>query len=160
VGRVIDAINEWNPDLTVIDEGGLGYGILDRLTEQRYKVKGVNFGWKSDKPEMWGNKRAEIWGAMREWLRNASIPDDDKLKTDFTAPQKKPNSAGTIFLEGKKEMKARGQASPDAADAVATTFAYQVAGRDGGMRKPLKDRISKTGGFSPFGGGSEGAWMS
>jgi hypothetical protein len=42
---------------------------------------------------------------------------------------KKPNSAGTIFLEGKKEMKARGQASPDAADAIAVTFAYPVASR-------------------------------
>ena len=31
VGRVIDAMEEYKPVLTVIDEGGLGYGILDRL---------------------------------------------------------------------------------------------------------------------------------
>jgi hypothetical protein len=43
---------------------------------------------------------------------------------------KKPNSAGTIFLEGKKEMKARGLASPDAADAIAVTFAFPVAHRE------------------------------
>jgi hypothetical protein len=42
---------------------------------------------------------------------------------------KKPNSAGTIFLEGKKEMKSRGLASPDAADAIAVTFAFPVASR-------------------------------
>ena len=47
VGRVIEAIEEFKPALTVIDEGGLGYGILDRLTEQRYKVRGVNFGNKA-----------------------------------------------------------------------------------------------------------------
>ena len=34
---MIDAIEEYRPALTVIDEGGLGYGILDRLKEQRYK---------------------------------------------------------------------------------------------------------------------------
>jgi len=34
-----------------------------------------------------------------------------------------------VFLEGKKEMKARGLASPDAADALAVTFAFPVAHR-------------------------------
>jgi hypothetical protein len=130
VGRVIEAIEEFRPALTVIDEGGLGYGILDRLTEQRYKVRGVNFGWKSSKPIMWGNRRAEMWGAMREWLRTASIPADRQLKSDLIGPTKKPDSKGTIFLEGKKEMKARGLASPDAADALAVTFAFPVAHRE------------------------------
>jgi hypothetical protein len=130
VGHVIDAIEEYNPALTVIDEGGLGYGILDRLNEQRYKVRGVNFGWKAKNSIMWGNKRAEMWGAVRDWLRSASIPRDQRLKTDLTGPMTKPNSAGTIFLEGKKEMKARGLASPDAADALAVTFAFPVAHRE------------------------------
>jgi len=106
------------------------YGVLDRLTEQRYKVRGVNFGWKSSKPIMWGNRRAEMWGAMREWLRTASIPADRQLKSDLIGPMKKPDSKGTIFLEGKKEMKARGLASPDAADALAVTFAFPVAHRE------------------------------
>ena len=130
VGHVIEAIEEYKPALTVIDEGGLGYGILDRLTEQRYKVRGVNFAWKAKNPIMWGNKRAEMWGMMREWLRSAAIPTDRQLKADLIGPTKKPNSAGTIFLEGKKEMKARGLASPDAADALAVTFAFPVAHRE------------------------------
>lgn len=130
VGHVIDAIEEYRPTLTVIDEGGLGYGVLDRLTEQKYKVRGVNFGWKAKNPTMWGNKRAEIWGAMRDWLKSAALPNDRLLRNDLIGPMKKPNSAGTIFLEGKKEMKARGLASPDAADAIAVTFAYPVAHRE------------------------------
>jgi hypothetical protein len=130
VGHVIDAIEEFKPVLTVIDEGGLGYGILDRLTEQRYKVRGVNFGWKAKNPKMWGNKRAEMWGAMRDWLKTASIPVDRILKNDLIGPMRKPDSAGTIYLEGKKEMKSRGLASPDAADAIAVTFAFPVAHRE------------------------------
>jgi hypothetical protein len=150
VGRVIDAIDEFKPTLTVIDEGGLGYGILDRLNEQRYKVRGVNFGWKAKNPVMWGNKRAEMWGAMREWLKTASIPQDKMLKDDLVGPMKKPNSAGTIFLEGKKEMKSRGLASPDAADALAVTFAYPVAHRE--YKEPSRTITSSRATMS-------GSWM-
>jgi len=130
VGYVIDAIEEFNPVHTVIDEGGLGYGILDRLVEQRYKVKGVNFGWKAKNPVMWGNKRAELWGTMKDWLRSAHLPTDKALKSDLTGPKAKPDSSGTVYLESKKDMKSRGLASPDAADAIAVTFAYPVASRE------------------------------
>jgi hypothetical protein len=145
VGNVIDAIEEFKPTLTVIDEGGLGYGILDRLNEQRYKVRGVNFGWKAKNPVMWGNKRAEMWGAMREWLKTAALPADRQLKTDLTGPMKKPNSAGTIFLEGKKEMKARGLSSPDAADALAVTFAFPVAHREYNSRTDVRRSMNQAG---------------
>jgi hypothetical protein len=130
VGYVIEAIEEFKPALVVIDEGGLGAGIVDRLKEQRYKVKGVNFGNKSKNPIMYGNMRAQMWGDMREWLKTASIPNDRFLKTDLISPMMKPDSRGTIFLESKKDMKARGLASPDAADAIAVTFAFAVAHRE------------------------------
>ena len=130
VGHVIEAIETYKPALVVIDEGGLGAGIVDRLKEQRYKIKGVNFGNKSKNPLMWGNKRAEMWGEMREWLKTASVPHDRFLKNDLTGPMMKPDSKGTIYLESKKDMKARGLASPDAADAIAVTFAFPVAHRE------------------------------
>jgi phage terminase large subunit len=130
VGRVIDIIEEFRPALVVIDEGGLGAGVVDRLKEQRYKIRGVNFGSRSNRPIMFGNKRAEMWHAMREWLKTASIPNDRFLKSDLTGPMMKPDSKGTIFLESKKDMKARGLASPDAADAIAVTFAFPVANRE------------------------------
>lgn len=147
VGRVIDAMEEFKPTMTVIDEGGLGYGILDRLTEQRYKVRGVNFGWKAKNSIMYGNKRAEIWGTMKDWLKSASISQDRQLKADLTGPMKKPNSAGTIFLEGKKEMRARGLASPDAADALAVTFAFPVAHREA-VDKPRHITMQNRGGVT------------
>ena len=135
VGRVIDAIEEWKPALVVLDEGGLGYGILDRLKEQRYKVvRGVNFSWKSKTPQMYANKRAELWGTMREWLQSASIPHDRQLKSDLIGPNQKPNSSGSIQLESKKDLKSRGLASPDAADALACTFAYPVGHREERVR--------------------------
>jgi hypothetical protein len=79
---------------------------------------------------MYGNKRAEMWGKMKDWLKSASIPKDRFLKTDLISPMIKPDSKGTIFLESKKDMKARGLASPDAADAICVTFAFPVAHRE------------------------------
>ncbi len=130
VGNIIQMIDEFRPTLVNIDEGGLGAGVVDRLKEQRYKVKGVNFANKSRNPMMYGNKRAEMWGDMRDWLRSASIPMDRYLKTDLISPLMKPDSKGAIFLESKKDMKARGLASPDSADAIALTFAFPVAHRE------------------------------
>jgi hypothetical protein len=150
VGAVIEAIEEYKPVLTVIDEGGLGYGILDRLNEQRYKVRGVNFGWKSKLPVVYFNKRAELWGAMRDWIKTASLPLDRRLKADLTGVQQKLTSSGAIQLESKKDMKARGLASPDAADAIAVTFAFPVA-----RREPVAN--VKRGAYSPHGGHT--SWM-
>jgi hypothetical protein len=130
VGHIIEAMEEYKPAMVVIDEGGLGAGIVDRLKEQRYKIKGVNFGNKSKNPIMYGNMRAQMWGDMKDWLKSASIPQDRFLKTDLISPLMKPDSRGTIFLESKKEMKARGLASPDAADAICVTFAFPVAHRE------------------------------
>ena len=151
VGHVIDAIQTYTPALVVIDEGGLGAGVVDRLKEQRYKIRGVNFGMRSSKPIMYGNKRAEMWGSMKEWLKTASIPNDRYLKGDLTGPMVKPDSKGAIFLESKKDMKARGLASPDAADAIAVTFAFPVAHRE--ARVDNRPRVS-------YGSGaSSSSWM-
>lgn len=153
-GHVIDAIEEFKPALVCIDEGGLGAGVVDRLKEQRYKIRGVNFGNKAKNQTMWGNKRAEMWGAMRDWLRTGHIPTDRFLKTDLISPRTKPDSKGTLFLESKKDMKARGLASPDAADAIAVTFAFPVASTD-----PRLSRVDnrRTSGYSPA--GISTSWM-
>jgi hypothetical protein len=151
VGHVIDAIEEYKPALTVIDEGGLGAGVVDRLKEQRYKIRGVNFGSKAKNQIMWGNKRAEMWGAMRDWLKTGSVPADRFLKSDMIGPKTKPDSKGTLFLESKKDMRSRGLASPDAADAIAVTFAFPVASREGRVDK------KRTHAYSP--GGVTNSWM-
>jgi hypothetical protein len=77
---------------------------------------------------------------MREWLKSASLPTDKFLKSDLISPMMKPDSRGSIFLESKKDMKARGLASPDAADAIALTFAFPVAHREAREDKPRGPR--------------------
>lgn len=139
VGHIIETIEQYKPALVCIDEGGLGAGVVDRLKEQRYKVRGVNFANKSKNPMMYGNLRAQIWGDMKQWLKTATIPSDRYLKSDLISPLMKPDSKGAIFLESKKDMKARGLASPDAADAIALTFAFPVAHREYVDRAPKRN---------------------
>lgn len=129
VGNIIDAIERFKPTMTCIDEGGLGAGILDRLKEQRYVIRGVNFGWKAKNQRAHLNKRAEIWCAMRDWLETAAIDADRRLKDDLTGVKSIFTSSGAIQLESKKDLKARGLASPDSADALAVTFAFPIAHR-------------------------------
>jgi hypothetical protein len=64
--------------------------------------------------------------------------------------QQKLTSSGAIQLESKKDMKARGLASPDAADAIAVTFAFPVA-----RREPVAN--VKRGAYSPHSGHT--SWM-
>jgi hypothetical protein len=103
---------------------------------------------------MYGNKRAEMWGAMKDWLKTASIPNDRQLKADLTGPMKKPDSSGTIYLEGKKEMKSRGLASPDAADALAVTFAFPMASRESSFERASR----RSDGYTPRMTGATG-WL-
>ena len=131
VGHIIDAINEFDTDAGAIDEGGLGGPIYDRLKELGYgsRIRGVNFAWSPRNRKRWGNKRVEMWGDMRNWLLTGNIPDDKTLKTDLTSPRRKPDGKGLMFLESKKDMRGRGLASPDVADALALTFAFIPAKR-------------------------------
>ncbi|MFZ3043710.1 MAG: terminase, partial [Minisyncoccia bacterium] len=163
VGAVIEAIEEHNPDLSIIDEGGLGAGVLDRLVEQRYKVRGVNFGSRAD-DIAWGNKRSEMWGLMRDWLKGASIGsgskhDDRNFVDDLVGPQYKCNSNGSIMLESKDSMKRRGVASPDEADALAITFAYPVARKRNAVSPTVSRNLTYRDVSKPFGGAQSGNWM-
>ena len=140
VGHIIQAIEDFKPTLTVCDVGMMGGPIADRCNEQKYKVRKVNFSWKSSEPQRYGNKRAEMWGKTKKWLETAILPDDARLKTDLTGVRKKPDSKGVLWLESKKDMRSRGLASPDSADALAVTFAFPVAHREGMIESEAKKR--------------------
>lgn len=122
-------IQKVNPDAVCIDAGN-GTGVIDRLKEMGYRVHEVWFGSKSPEPE-YADFRAYMWGRIREWLGGGCIDDDSDLLDDLAGPEYKfVGSGDKIRLESKEEMKKRGLASPDDADALACTFAVKVARRD------------------------------
>ena len=124
---VAERIEQMQPDCTFVDGTGLGAGVVDRLRSLNYRVIDVQAGAKPDDPESYFNKRSEMWGRMREWLRgDVELPKDDGLKTALTGVEYGYSSKMAIQLEKKDDMKKRGLASPDEADALAYSFAEPV----------------------------------
>lgn len=110
-----------------VDGGGVGGGVVDRLRQLDFDVIEVQFGGAADDPKKYANKRAEIWGKLRDWLPYGSIPDDEDFACELTSVEYGFTPIDQILLESKKAMKARGLASPDVADGLAVTFAQDVA---------------------------------
>lgn len=129
--RVADAIRKYDPDAVFIDGGGVGGGVVDALKAMRFRVIEVQSGASADDKNKYRNKRAEMWALMRDWIEVGCLPQRDELLYELGAPSYTwhPNS-GQLMLESKDDMKKRGIGSPDAADALAHTFALPVARRD------------------------------
>lgn len=119
---------EHNADAVFIDGVGVGGGVVDRLRELGHTPIEVNAGRRADDDKTFSNKRSEMWWKMREWLdAGGRIPDDQQLIDDLTAPEYSYDNGERVKLESKKDMKKRGLASPDVADAYSMTFAAPVS---------------------------------
>lgn len=132
--RAAEAFLHYRADAIFVDGGGPGGGVVDRLRMLHIPVIEVQFGAKSDNNLgfsetgiSYANKRAEIWGAVKEWLKVGAIPQEPLLIDELSGPQYGFNVRNEIQLETKESMKKRGVSSPDLADALALTFAYPVA---------------------------------
>lgn len=138
--RVVNLAQEYKVDAIFVDGGGVGGGVVDRLRMLRQPVIEVQFGASPDKdlngesgPIAYANKRAEMWGTMRDWMKGGAIPDNPDLGSELTGVQYSytmKDGRDAILLEKKSDMKKRGLASPDLADALALTFAYAVQPSD------------------------------
>lgn len=128
--KVIEQIQIEDPKLVVIDGDGLGAGVVDTLNHRGFSriVHEFHGGATPDDPEAYFNRRAEVWGLMRDALKaDMQIPDDPEFDTDLTAPEYGFSNKQQIQLEKKDDMKKRGLASPDLGDTLAMTFAVSLA---------------------------------
>lgn len=109
-----------------IDQGyGTGIYSMGKLLGREWTL--VSFAEKPD-DVYYANKRAEMWASMKRWLQSDGVIDDDQqLADDLTGPEAFMNHSGRLQLESKDDMKKRGLASPNKADALALTFAYPVS---------------------------------
>lgn len=134
--RVIEFIESESPDATVIDGTGLGAGLVDYIRHRNFgrTLHEFNGGMNAADGAQYFNWRAECWGRMRDWLKaGAELPDDAELAHDLTTPgydhAHGKRFHGSIILESKDDLRARGEASPDDGDALAMTFAVKVAAK-------------------------------
>jgi hypothetical protein len=126
--KIAATANELGAQAIFVDAGGVGEGTVAKLRELGLQTLAIYFGSKGDNPSgivRTANKRSEMWCAMAQWLKAGAIPNDPELKAQLIGPEYSENPHG-IVLERKEDMKARGLASPDIADALALTFAAPV----------------------------------
>lgn len=138
--RVAECFERYQPDAIFIDQGGVGAGVVDRCNYLKLPVIGIDFGSDPSRDVQtlnsgvwYYNKRAEMWGRMKDWLPGGMLDDDPELAADLPAVEYGYAAKGgrdCIVLEKKEHMKKRGLASPDDGDALALTFAHPVAPAD------------------------------
>lgn len=117
-------------DIVFIDYG-YGTGIYSAGKTMGREWILVQFGSESN-TDGYKNKRAEMWGLMKEWLKNGGqIPNDPVLASDLIGPEYQIRPDGKILLESKEDMKKRGLSSPNRADALALSFAQPVLKNEG-----------------------------
>ena len=123
-GLVIGAIDACQPQEVVVDEVGIGAGVVDRLREQGYRIQGVNVGRPASDRDHYANLRAEAFWNLRQLFLDGSIgiPSDNDLVGQLAALRYTFNSLGQVVMESKEEMRHRGMPSPDKADALMLAF--------------------------------------
>lgn len=126
-------IVQYEPDATFIDEGGVGGGVVDFVRHLGHSCLGVNFGVPaSTRPNgiLVANKRAEMYVALNEWLREGGcIEDADDLQEQLVSIQYHFDRKQQIQLMSKEDMRSLGWPSPDWADQLALSFAFPVSAR-------------------------------
>lgn len=120
-----------NPDIRriYIDASeGFGASLCNILSANGFgrQVVPVSFGGDASAPELYVNKRAEMYGRMRDWFRSqtgADIADNDELHRHIVASGFAHELDGRLKIEPKTAIKKKFHFSPDGADALALTFA-------------------------------------
>ncbi len=133
------------PAEILIDEIGLGAGVVDRLRELNLPVRGINVSETASVSGKYMNLRTELWFKARDWLagKNRKLPLLEEAKSPAQAQQRKLHiqfakelallkyefsSSGKLKAESKKDMKKRTkQPSPNLADAFVLSFASEPA---------------------------------
>lgn len=124
------------PDIIVIDETGIGGGVVDVLSERRdegggikesVEVRGVQFGEGFDaerqpkEKERYVNVKARMVDLLAKDLKgDLCLPDEDVYLEELPMIQYRYDSKGRMYIESKDEFKKRtGRGSPDHADSLA-----------------------------------------
>lgn len=138
-GRVVGTL-EANPQArAIVDEIGVGGGVVDRLRELGFRrTVGFIAGKATIRRDRSGelgfvNLRSAAWWWLREQLNPAfgpelCLPDDDELTGDLVAYRYEITSNGKIAVESKDSAYERLKRSTDAGDAVVMAVFGAVKG--------------------------------
>lgn len=121
------------PEQIFVDSIGLGAGVADRLLELGLPVVHVNVSEVAAMRDRYMRLRSEIWYAARAFFerKDVSINPDivllNQLVEELSSVEQVIMSNGKIDVQSKEAMKKAGMPSPNLADALCLTFAYDGA---------------------------------
>jgi len=167
-GFIIQTYAEMSASGCAIDVIGVGAGVSDWLEKHNMKnLYQVNVANSSSNLEKYDRLRDELWIRVRDkcLLGLYSFPDikvagdveslGDQLASELASVKYKFNKHGGYIVESKKDLKARGVASPNIADALCLTeyfanastrvFAKEVV--DYGIQRRYRDTVSSNQGW-------------
>jgi phage terminase large subunit len=145
--------NEQRPSEIMVDEIGIGAGVVDRLRELGLPVRGINVSEQDSVfDEQYVNVRTELWFKGKGWFgsKNGSLRGDEETADEFKAQTYDFNgSGGKIIATSKKKLKGEIGGSPNGADAFLLTLATETvsaiqgssAKRGTSWSKPLRREI-------------------
>jgi hypothetical protein len=136
-----------------IDATGMGWGVVGILeqcyTEGRHhsEIVGVIVGETAKDRAKFVNQRAEMWWAGRLMFQPQRLDDgsvaqmvrienDRRLLAQLSAPSFGSDAAGRLTIERKKDLKRKGQPSPDRAEAVLLAL-YEPPSRRAKLQIPV-----------------------
>lgn len=141
VAAILAQIEDEEQADAVFVDAGYGTGIVSAGRTMGRGWQLVWFGSAATKAG-YKNKRAEMWGDARDWLKagGAIDPADTVLYQDLIGPETVGTLDGMIQLESKKDMKKRGLPSPGRGDTLALSFAFPVNKAMRGLAARTRER--------------------
>jgi hypothetical protein len=127
---IASEINRREPARVMVDEIGIGSGVVDRLKQLGHHcVEGVNVGSAATRPDLYANRRAEVFWRFREALEKGEValPNDERLLAELSAMRFEYSASGKIKIEEKAETRKRVGRSPDRCDAAVLGFSGTAA---------------------------------
>lgn len=123
------------PTAIYVDSIGIGAGVADRLRELGLPAVDVNVGESPSIKARHPRMRDELWWAVKAAMEtmNYAIKTNfdkkmaDQIEQELCSPFAVFTDNGKDGVESKKMMRKRGLRSPNVADAICLTFAYDSA---------------------------------
>lgn len=119
VGKTVALNSLWEPDLAIVDKGGLGYPMYVSISKSVLDIQGFD-GAEGAREKNSGNQRTDGYLALRdfidqEWLILGKF---DRVIKQLEGIKRKFLRDGRVYIQSKQEMRTEGKESPDDADSV------------------------------------------
>lgn len=122
VGRIINLIGQFKPDVAMLDIGGMGKPVWDRLCEAQINITPFDGGSTNNVDiKHYANWRAKGYFTVKEWVDNGFLIIDRKDNEVIKQLEKirmKYRSNGSRLIQAKVDMKKDLGYSPDDADSL------------------------------------------